>query len=299
MIVARLGQVARRHPMLYAALGPLIALRRRWLRREDDSTESILDRLAGLFAEDPVLQVDEFEGRFAFSSRSRLFRRVVEQGAYEPALTKCLLEHLDIGRDAIDVGANIGFHTVLFARRLEHRRVLAIEPTPDAGKRLLRNIALNDVGSRVVVFDGAASDVVGHTEIKSIAGLEEFSSLGAMAHPSISGKAFAVHRIETRTLDQLVAEHSLDPGLLKVDVEGFEHHVFKGALETLARHRPVVVSELSDYLLRRNGSSAQEVVRLFESIGYRVLDPLHPAEKPGAREFGDMLCLPMEHIAAP
>ena len=133
--------------------------------------------------------------------------------------------------------------------------------------------------------------------MKTIAGREEFSSAGEMAHPSIAGQHFTIERVEARTLDQLVAEHGLAPGIVKVDVEGFEHHVFEGARDTLARHRPVVVSELSDYLLRKNGSSARAIVQQFESRGYRVFDPLHLGETPGSREFGDMVCLPAEHAS--
>lgn len=252
----------------------------------------IFERFGALFAEDPVLRVHEFEGLFALSARSALFRRLLEQGEYEPALTRQCLQWLDPTRDAIDVGANIGFHSVLFARKLPQRRVLAVEPTRNARQRLLRNLSLNQVQERVLVFGGAASDRSGSIEIKSVDGLEEFSSIGAMAHPAIQGRPVATEKVETRTIDELVAEHALEPGLLKVDVEGFEHHVFAGAQETLARHRPVVVSELSDYLLRRNGSSAREVVRGFEALNYRVFDPLHPDEAPGSREFADMVCVP-------
>lgn len=74
--------------------------------------------------------------------------------------------------------------------------------------------------------------------------------------------------------------------------------VFEGARELLAGHRPVVVSELSDVLLRKNGSSAQEVVRLFEPFDYVVSDPLQPGEPSGFRPFGDIICMPKEHPCA-
>jgi FkbM family methyltransferase len=292
MLTEHLANLAHRYPALRRAINPAIALRRRWLQRKAPSANLALDRLIQLLAEDPVLEVVEFEGRFALDSRSRLFRRIVESGEYEPILTRRCLEMLDPQRDVVDVGANVGFHTVLLARHLEHGRLLAVEPTRNALRRLRRNITLNAVESKVVVFEGVASNVPGWIEIKTVAGLEEFSSLGAMDHPAIAGAQFVTERVEARTLDQLVAEHGLDPGFIKVDVEGVEHLVFAGGQRTLAEHRPIVVSELSDYLLRKNGSSALDVVRSFEALNYSVVDPLHPDERPGLREFGDIVCVP-------
>jgi len=257
--------------------------------------DRVFDRLAELLAEDPVVKVAEFEGTFALSPRGALFRFVAEQGDYEPVLARKCVELLDPHRDAVDVGANIGFYAVLFAKRLDGRRVLAVEPTRNALARLRRNIALNAVESKTIVFEGVASNQSGWLEIKTVSGLEEFSSLGAMDHPSIAGAAFVTERVEARTLDELVADHGLDCGFVKVDVEGVEHTVFEGGRRTLAQQRPVVLSELSDYLLRKNGSSSLEVVRFFEALDYVVVDPLRPGEKPGRRQFGDILCLPREH----
>jgi FkbM family methyltransferase len=292
MLMDRLSAMARRHRTLRRTLAPAAALWRRWRQPDNAELNATLDRLAGLLAEDPILHIEEFDGNFALSPTSRLFRRLVEHGEYETLLTRRCIEWIDPARDALDIGANVGFHSVLFAKQLRQGRVLAVEPTRNAQMRLHANLARNGVTSRVTVFEGAAADADGMIEIKTIEGLEEFSSIGAMAHPSIAGRGFSVEQVKTRTIDRLVAKHGLDPGFMKVDVEGFEASVFEGARATIERCRPVVISELSDFLLRRNGSSAQALVRWFEALGYEVLDPLHPGEPAGSRAFGDMLCLP-------
>jgi FkbM family methyltransferase len=295
MLFQEIVELTYRHPTLRGAILPAILLRRRWRKHMNSRVDRVFDRLAELLAEDPVVKVAEFEGTFALSPRGALFRFVAEQGDYEPVLARKCVELLDPHRDAVDVGANIGFYAVLFAKRLDGRRVLAVEPTRNALARLRRNIALNAVESKTIVFEGVASNQSGWLEIKTVSGLEEFSSLGAMDHPSIAGAAFVTERVEARTLDELVADHGLDCGFVKVDVEGVEHTVFEGGRRTLAQQRPVVLSELSDYLLRKNGSSSLEVVRFFEALDYVVVDPLRPGEKPGRRQFGDILCLPREH----
>jgi FkbM family methyltransferase len=297
MIIEKISGLAHRHPMLRRTLAPVQQLRQRWLLKQHAGANQMLARLVEAFAEDPVLRVAEFQGTFAVSARSHLFRRIVEAGEYEPVLTRLCLELLDQKRDVVDVGANIGLHTVLLAKQLDRRRLLAVEPTRNALARLKRNIDLNGVGN-VTVFEGVASDAPAWLDIKTIDGLEEYSSLGVMGHPSVTGVQFATQRVEARTLDQLVSEHGLDCGFMKVDTEGMEHAVFGGARGILARQRPVVLSELSDVLLRKNGSSALDVIRIFESLDYIVTDPLHPGETPGAREFGDIICIPKEHPRA-
>ena len=93
-----------------------------------------------------------------------------------------------------------GFHTIMLAKRLNGGRVLAVEPTRNALARLRRNIALNNTGGNTLVFEGAVSNSVGMNEINTIDGREEYSSLGAMTHPQITGAAIVKECIETRTL---------------------------------------------------------------------------------------------------
>jgi FkbM family methyltransferase len=295
----KISRFTQQHPALRRALWPAVLLRRQLRRnKKKPGAEGVTARLASMLAEDPVLNVAEFEGKFALSARGHLFRRLIEDGEYEPVLTRRCLELLDPQRDVIDVGANIGFHTVLLAKRIGARRVLAVEPTRNALARLRRNIALNGVDAKVSVFEGVVSDALGSLEIKTIAGLEEYSSLGVMEHPSIVGAGYVTEEVEARTLDQLVDEHGLDCGFLKVDVEGVEHKVFSGGRGLLTQSRPVVLSELSNGLLQKNGSSALEIVQLFEALDYVVTDPLRPGEKPGFRDFGDILCVPRERGGA-
>jgi FkbM family methyltransferase len=242
--------------------------------------------------EDPILQVDDYQGRFALSAKSALFRRLAMHGHYERELTKRCLELLDPERDVLDVGANVGFHTVLFAKRLKRGRRLAVEPATNALRRLRRNLQMNLVQDKVIIFEGVASNAPGTVQLKVVAGKEEFSSIGALKHPAIAEDRSAVEVVIATTVDELVEKHRLTPRFMKVDVEGAEHLVFEGARHTLQVHRPAVIAELSDFLLRNNGSSALAVVRVFENLNYEVIDPLHPKIKPGHREFGDVLCLP-------
>jgi FkbM family methyltransferase len=262
------------------------------LRYREHIARELFDNLTRLLREDPVVALREFRGEFAIGGRSALLRQIMESGEYESALARICASHATPDRDAIDVGANIGFYTVLMAKCLTERRVLAIEPTPGALQRLHRNLRINGVQDRAIVYEGAVGDRQDSVTINTIAGREEFSSLGEMVHPSIAGARTERIEVPCRTIDDLTAELGLDPGFIKIDVEGMEHVVLAGMHQVLERRRPVILSELSDPLLKRNGSSAAAVIDMLRRFDYRVLDPLYPRLPAGRRPFGDILCVP-------
>lgn len=280
------------------ALAERVVASAHWLRNQLhasklDERKRLLTNLRNLLATDPLLRLDDFSGIFAMDVRSDLFRRLIVTGEYESRIKNCCLQHLDRNRDVIDVGANIGFYTVLFSRQLYCSKVLAIEPTKNAYERLLRNIKHNGVCDRVIVFNGVAAEYNEIMDINVIEGKEEYSSIGKMTHPSIVGQSYSKHPVSASSIDCLVNNHNLDPGFIKIDVEGCEHMVLSGCQETLQVHRPVIISELSDPLLRRNGTSSREVINMIRKHNYRILDPLFPEKEPGTRRYGDILCIPL------
>lgn len=118
-------------------------------------------------------------------------------------------------------------------------------------RRLSINIKLNQVEDRVIIYEGVVSNRIGVTEIKTIEGKEEYSTLCVLNHPSITRDHYVLEKVNTTTVDELIARYSLDPGFMKVDVEGAEHLVFDGARSVLNKHRPIILSELNNFLLKR------------------------------------------------
>src|SRR3546814_9162768 len=119
------------------------------------------------------------------SPKSHLFRRLFINGEYEPELAKLFLKYLDPSRDVIDIGANIGFFSVLAGRRLSTGRVLSVEPTDAAFARLSRNVQLNGVSDRAILHQGLISDTHGRSE-------EHTSAL--QSHMRISYPAFCLKK---------------------------------------------------------------------------------------------------------
>lgn len=254
--------------------------------------EEIFGNLRDMLADDPILKIPQFKGVFAIDPRSDALKRIVVEKQYEPCLVQRCIGLIDRNRDMMDIGANIGFYSVLFAKELSSGKVLSVEPVANALVRLRRNISLNNVVERVIVFDGAASDRVGEMQIKTVEGKEEYSSLGEMVHPGVVDEKFRIQTTKTSTIDDLVDTYSLDPGFIKIDVEGAEHLVLRGAQKVLQKQRPIILSELSNYMLLRNGSSAKDVMKFIRNYNYEIIDPVDPQAVPGEKDFGDILCIP-------
>jgi FkbM family methyltransferase len=287
--------MACRHSIFRMLLSPALSIRRYFIGVKQSYREEILRNLAESCINDPVINVAEFNGHFRMDVRSDIFRRTIQHKCYEPELASLSIKYMNPARDIIDVGANIGLYTVLFAKRINNdRKVLAVEPTANALNRLLANIELNGVAERVKVFEGVVSDRHGTLEIKTVRGKEEYSSLGAMTHPAIASCEYVTEKVKSMTLDELVEMNSLDPGFLKVDAEGCEHLIFQGAGKLLEVNRPIILSEVSDLLLRNNGSSAQDLIKLIKSYDYDVVDPLNKSARINEIHLEEILCFPRE-----
>ncbi len=134
-----------KHPFLRKLLYPAITMRRYLINRRRRNIEILCENISDILAEDPIVYVDEFQGFFEIGVHSDLFKRIIAYKRYEPKIAQYCLKYLNKNRDAIDIGANIGFYTILFAKNLNRRRVLSIEPTTNALQKLYKNIVLNRV----------------------------------------------------------------------------------------------------------------------------------------------------------
>lgn len=243
---------------------------------------------------DVNLEIAEYGGRFVLSKDSHIFRRFLLHGSYESHLVEIVEKHLQDGVDFIDVGANIGLFSILAAKRSGDGRVLAVEPTANACRYLRENVDKNRVGSRVHIFEGCIMDYSGTVTIHAIHGMEEYSSTGPIDHPAATGRDTQAYSVPCTTLDELIADHDVMPGLIKIDAEGAEMKIFEGAHNTLTDLRPVIVCELSDALLENRGGSATKVIEFLEDHGYRVLETEAPYRQARVHRFGEILALPPE-----
>jgi FkbM family methyltransferase len=162
-------------------------------------------------------------------------------GTTEPLVQDALVRCLEPGGVLYDVGANLGFFTVIGARLVgQAGRVYAFDPLQENVDRARLNAGLNGFWN-VTVFEQAISSKSGKSELLLAAEptWAKLASTGARA--DTRGRV----RVDVASIDALVGEGSLrPPDVVKIDVEGGEVDALIGMRETVARHQPVILCEL-------------------------------------------------------
>jgi FkbM family methyltransferase len=144
-------------------------------------------------------------------------------GLHEFADMGFLLHFLRPNDLFIDIGANIGSYTVL-ASGVVGARCWAIEPDPISVERLTRNVEVNGIGQKVVVCPFALGDR--EVDLPFTIGLDTMNRVAAAGDS-------ATRIVKQRTLDTLTER--VEPRMIKMDVEGYEETVLKGARATLRK----------------------------------------------------------------
>ncbi|MGZ8843065.1 MAG: FkbM family methyltransferase [Pyrinomonadaceae bacterium] len=204
--------------------------------------------------------------------------------AYEPRYVSLLKSLVNAGDTVWDIGANIGFYTVLFSTWVgRHGRVIAYEPDPANLKLLRRNLDLNAC-QNVVVRPVALSNESG-SEVFSIDVVTRSTGhLGTGA--TYGGTIFGTGRedlisVVTSTLDEEVREFG-PPNLIKMDIEGGEYDALAGGADLLQRHQPLIISELNAWTQAQPSGpgTAVQATRLLRELNYSLwdLDTTRPVE---------------------
>ncbi len=149
-------------------------------------------------------------------------------GTYERRFQSLFFDLVPTGGVVWDVGANVGFYSLLAARKAA--KVIAFEPLPENLSYLRRHVELNRLQERIRVFPVAASDHDGTPLFSVVPGNRSEGSLRPNGNLPV----------QTMRLDNV----EIVPDLIKIDVEGNEYEVLRGAVETLRAHRPMVLVAL-------------------------------------------------------
>ena len=222
----------------------------------------------------------------------------LRSGEYEPHLTAVFERYCRPGMTVVDVGANLGYYSLLAARLVgPSGRVVALEPNSENCRLLLSSLRRSGLGN-VQVLPVAADVEKGwayySTHVGSNGGLIDDGDL--LTRPGVV--------VPTFRLDDLVAG---PVGLVKMDVEGAEGRVVRGATRLIEHERPIVTTELKEEMLTRvSNSTLGEYLSYFEGLGYTaaLLEKETGAEKQyasvtdlladwgGRDELRDVLLLP-------
>jgi len=190
-----------------------------------------------------------------------------DHAGYEPEVTSAILSVLQESHTFFDVGANLGYYTLLASKKVgSSGRVHAFEPAPAQFEHLRLNARLNRAAN-VVLNNIALAEAKGEREMLLSLGWNQGThSFGATEGPT---KAY---RVPCATIDGYVVSNGLERiDAMKVDVEGAELLVFRGAERTLRSLAvPVIFFEACEHHARAVGHSTAEVKSFLNHLGYDI-----------------------------
>jgi FkbM family methyltransferase len=194
--------------------------------------------------------------------------QVSRTGTYEPEVTATIRALLEPGATFVDVGANIGWFSLLAATLVgSSGHVLAVEPNPQNCALVERSAKENDF-SQIEVCPVAATDFSSVVAVRTDASNGCIIPLDAVREPIVCS-----YVAQAKHLDDIVAEAGLDRlDVIKIDVEGAEPRVLRGAEKSIARFHPYIVSEFFPGGLGASPEyeGARDHLRYLRNLGYRL-----------------------------
>ncbi len=183
---------------------------------------------------------------------------------WEAALSREMMAHARRGGVLVDVGANMGYFSLLWAAARESNRAHAVEASPRIFSKLTRNIQLNHLESRIQTYALALSDRVGFSAFDP--GPDEQTGWGGLVDSASPGTI----EVATTRLDSLFAK-LLHIDVLKIDAEGGDTRVLRGAEQMLRAHR-IGVIYFEQYIERMAALEIQpgDAAAFLDDCGYKV-----------------------------
>ena len=181
---------------------------------------------------------------------------------YEPGTTNFLKTILKKGMNVINIGANIGYFTLLAAREVGPTgKVFAFEPFPQTVELLKKNILVNGFENVTI-------------ESKAVSNKTDFATLltgGSSLHNFISKKKFPIHteiKVPTITVDEFLKHKNINIDLIFIDAEGQEPLIFEGMKNTLQSQNLEIIFEFNPFTLEFSDTTPNDLLDQIQKMGF-------------------------------
>lgn len=185
-------------------------------------------------------------------------------GTYEPEFLRALCKCVRHGDTCVDVGGNLGYYCLLMADLVgPEGRVITFEPVEENLEVLKENIAVNRIKNVELVQTALGAQPGVLSLIRSEAG--SISATPSVRGYAVEGAQSSID-VPVNTLDAYLEEKGWRPTVIKIDVEGAELEVLRGAVNTLRVARPTVLLEVHGW----DSASSTEARQFFAAVGYQI-----------------------------
>lgn len=204
---------------------------------------------------------------------------------YEADNFTFLTQKCKSGDVVIDIGAHFGLFAIAAAKSVAPAgRVYAFEPTPSTFKVLSQTIGLNKFESVIRPSQKAVADKPGKTKFY----IGETPGDVANSLVNYNDTIHKGYDVELTSCDSFCDENKIAPAFLKIDAEGAELSVLKGASKTLKIHRPFCILSMHPLSLQKGGNSNEMVWDFVQQFNYEILYENKRIDKAGFVEKKDL-----------
>jgi FkbM family methyltransferase len=197
---------------------------------------------------------------YAMQNDSSIGAKIIRSKSFESHVADAIKRNLKTGDIFIDLGANIGFFTLLAASIVESTgKVISVEPNMQ-NLQLLYSSILENQFENIKVLPFAASDR------SQILNLTVFGSNGLVRLPNQSNSQF----VQSVRIDELI-DNELKINVVKLDVEGYEPLAIKGMDNIIRKHKPIIISEFNPWHIQHGTKmSPKEYLRQLYHYDYSL-----------------------------
>jgi FkbM family methyltransferase len=187
---------------------------------------------------------------------------------YEEENFNFFKDHCKPGMTTLDIGAHFGLFAVFF-QKTSNGVVYAFEPTRETLKILKETVAINQCNDKVHVVEMAVDKEAG------VANFFIHSTVGGRGNTLVKdaklGMTSTSYEVKVTSVDLFVKEKGIEVSCIKIDAEGAELGVLKGAAETITKWKPLILLSIHPEPIQSRGDSLKEIWDLLQQFGYKVL----------------------------
>jgi FkbM family methyltransferase len=179
-------------------------------------------------------------------------------------------EQIKPGMNVLDVGAHIGLMTVIFGKKVGDKgSVYAFEPTPTTIKILRETIKLNKINN-ISTIPAALADKKGKLTFYISENAADNSN--SLVNNHRTDRKEEKIEVEVNTIDDFIAEKKISRiDFIKIDVEGAELKLLKGAAKIIKKDRPKMILSIHPEGIKNFGDSAEDIWKLLHDAGYKIV----------------------------
>jgi FkbM family methyltransferase len=258
----------------------------------------------------PIVDLINFNGvefLIYFESKGIIEELILKEGAYEEDLITIADYFIQEKTIIIDVGANVGFESLYFARKYPANLIYSYEPTEIPYKCLVRSKEINNL-ENLKIFKLGVGESKGQLEIYSATEKTYNKGLASIENNFDIDDTFVKEYIDMVTLDNHVKEN-MKVSFIKIDVQGYEPKVLQGAINLIENDRPVIIYEHVEKYYSDTMELRNKITNLLSPLGYdfylirsrsafrphRFLEKINL--KSGKEINGDVVALPIQFSA--